>query len=205
MVSTQVFVARLALFDFDGTITRADTFTPFILRAVEPRRLALGKVALSPLVAAYKLRLLPATRMRRAIVAFGFRGRASAEVRAHGLEYSRSHLSSVVRPRALERIQWHQTHGDEVVVVSASLDVYLSDWCQQRGVSLICTELEERNGTLTGLYRSGDCTGAEKARRVQQRYDLRRFSSIFAYGDTPEDSAMLALADRRYYRSPELT
>jgi HAD superfamily hydrolase (TIGR01490 family) len=197
-------VTRLALFDFDGTITVADTFTPFILRAVEPRRLALGKVALSPVVAAYKLRLLPATRMRRAIVAFGFRGRASAEVRAQGLEYSRSHLPSVVRPRALERVQWHQTQEDEVAVVSASLDVYLSDWCQQLGVALICTELEERDGTLTGRYRGGDCTGAEKARRVRQRYDLQRFSSIFAYGDTPEDSAMLALADQRYYRSPEL-
>jgi phosphatidylglycerophosphatase C len=197
-------VASLALFDFDGTITVADTFTPFILRAVEPRRLALGKVALSPLVAAYKLRLLRATHMRRAMVAVGFRGRASAEVRAQGLEYSRNYVPAVVRPRALERIQWHQTRGDEVVVVSASLDVYLSDWCQQLGVGLICSELEEREGTLTGRYLGGDCTGAEKARRVQERYDLQRFSSIFAYGDTPEDSALLALADQRYYRSPEL-
>jgi len=196
-------VTRLALFDFDGTITHADTFTPFMLRAVAPRRLAFGKVALSPLVAAYKLRLLPATRMRRAIVAFGFRGRPSAEVRAQGLEYSRLHLPSVVRPRALARIHWHQAQGDEVVVVSASLDVYLSDWCQRLGVNLICTELEERDGILTGRYRGGDCTGAEKARRVQGRYDLRAFSTIFAYGDTPEDSAMLALADQRHYRSPE--
>jgi hypothetical protein len=27
------------------------------------------------------------------------------------------------------------------VVVSASLDVYLSDWCKKLGVDLICTEL----------------------------------------------------------------
>lgn len=44
------------------------------------------------------------------------------------------------------------------------------------------------------------CSGAEKATRIRQRYDLRRYREIFAYGDTVDDRAMLALAGRRYYR-----
>jgi HAD superfamily hydrolase (TIGR01490 family) len=195
-------VRNLALFDFDGTITSNDTFTPFILQAVEPTRLALGKLVLSPLIAAYKLRLLSASRMRRSIVRFGFRGRRSDEVRSAGLAYARTRLAGVVRGKALERIRWHQAQGDEVVVVSASLDVYLTDWCREVGVELICTELEERQGVLTGHYRDGDCSGPEKARRVRQRYELDSFALVYAYGDTSEDEAMLALASRRYYRWP---
>jgi HAD superfamily hydrolase (TIGR01490 family) len=197
-------VRNLALFDFDGTITTRDTFTPFILKAVSPTRMAIGKVVLSPLIAAYKLGLLPASLMRRAVVRFGFRGRRGDEVHAAGREYSRNHLARVVRHNALHRIRWHQARGDVVVVVSASLDVYLGDWCRDLGVDLICTELEERQGRLTGRYRGGDCTGGEKARRVREQYDLTSFAAVYAYGDTPEDEAMLELANQRYYRWPGL-
>jgi len=130
-------VKNLALFDFDGTITSQDTFTPFIFHAVLPGRMAVGKVVLSPLILGYRLRLVSASRMRESIVRFGFRGRRAAEIEAAGLEYSRNRLGGVVRANALERIRWHQAHGDCVVVVSASLDVYLSDWCRDIGVELI--------------------------------------------------------------------
>jgi phosphatidylglycerophosphatase C len=193
-----------ALFDFDGTVTFADTFTPFILGAVSPARLAFGKLALSPLVLAYKVNLLSVSRLRRSIVRFGFQGRRYAEVQAAGTEYSRGPLARAVRAEALQRIGWHQARGDVVVIVSASLDVYLSPWCRALGVELICSELEERRGVLTGGYRNGDCSGDEKARRVRERHDLKRFRTIYAYGDTHEDDAMLALAHRRFYRWREL-
>lgn len=195
---------NLALFDFDGTITSSDTFAPFIFYAATPARIAIGRIVLSPLIVAYKLRMLSPSRMRRSAARFVFRGRRESEVRQAGVEYARSRLASVVRPHALERIRWHQAQGDEVVVVSASLDVYLGDWCRQLGVNLICTELAVQEGVLTGHYRDGDCCGSEKAKRVQERYDLRRFSVVYAYGDTREDDALLGLASKRFYRWREL-
>jgi phosphatidylglycerophosphatase C len=41
---------NLALFDFDGTITKGDTWTPFIRFAVRPARMLVGRVLLSPVV-----------------------------------------------------------------------------------------------------------------------------------------------------------
>jgi len=38
---------HLALFDFDGTITSSDTWTPFVQTAVPPGRLAIAKVIAS--------------------------------------------------------------------------------------------------------------------------------------------------------------
>lgn len=201
---TKPSLPNLALFDFDGTITTSDTFTPFVLFAVEPARIAVGKIVLSPLIAAYELGLLSGSRIRQSVVRFAFRGRREADLRQAGLEYSRTRLANVVRPHALERIRWHQAQGDEVVVVSASLDVYLSDWCRRLGVDLICTELEAQQGVLTGRYHNGDCCGSEKAKRVRERYDLRSFSHVYAYGDTREDDALLRLATKRFYRWREL-
>lgn len=194
---------NLALFDFDGTITFKDTFTPFIYFAVDVPRLARGLVVLGPMILKYKWGLVPATEMRAAISRVGFRGRREAEVKERGIRYAKNVLPRVVQPRALERLRWHQQQGDVVVVVSASLDAYLRPWCDELGVELICTELEVTAGVLTGQYRGGDCTGTEKAKRVLERYDLSRYPIVYAYGDTHEDRELLELASKRYFRWQE--
>lgn len=195
---------NLALFDFDGTLTVADSFTAFIFSAVSPRRLALGQVLLAPLVVAYKLGILSASRMRSSIIWFGFRGRRDVDLRKAGGEFARNTLASILRAEAIDRLQWHQEQGDVVVVVSASLDLYLSEWCQTRGVELICSQLDSREGILTGSYKARDCCGEEKANRILERYDLHQFQDVFAYGDTADDRAMLRLATRRFFRGAEI-
>ena len=58
---------------------------------------------------------------------------------------------------------------------------------------------------MTGRYRSGDCSGPKKAERIRSVFDLTRFDTVYAYGDSVEDREMLALASRRYYRWQEVT
>ena len=65
--------------------------------------------------------------------------------------------------------------------------------------------LEERTGRLTGRCVQGDCSGAEKVRRIKERFDLRQYSLLYAYGDTPDDREMLELAHRKYYRGKEVS
>jgi HAD superfamily hydrolase (TIGR01490 family) len=185
---------NLALFDFDGTITDRDTYTPFLRYAARPTRLALGRVVLMPVGAGYKTGLLPAARARAAASWVAFRGERADDVRARGERYARTALPSALRPHALERIRQHQAEGDTVVVVSASLNVYLEPWATAHGVHVICTTLEERDGRLTGRYVGGDCSGEEKLVRIQRRYDLSRYERIHAYGDTDEDREILSIA-----------
>ena len=195
---------NLALFDFDGRITRSDTFSRFIRFAVRPSRIAAGRVLLGPVVLGYRLHLISASQARRAVARFGFRGEHTGTVRRLGIEYATNVLPGTVRRGALKRIAWHTRQGDEVVVVSASLGVYVRPWCEGLGVHSICTELEEQDGRLTGRYRCGDCTGAEKLRRILAEFPPDRYSLIYGYGDTEEDREMLELAHRKYYRWREI-
>jgi phosphatidylglycerophosphatase C len=195
----------LALFDFDGTITRTDTWTPFMQLAVRPARIVAGRVLLSPVVVGYKLGMISASRGRQVAARVGFRGEDAARMRRLGLEYATSTLPAQVRQPALDRIAWHRSRGDQVVIVSASLDLYLSPWCAGRGLDCICTTLEERDGRLTGRCAGGDCAGLEKVRRIRQRFDLGRYETVYAYGDTAEDREMLELAQRKYYRWQEIS
>ena len=198
-------MANLALFDFDGTITNREVFPDFMRFAVAPRRLAVGKIVLAPWVAGYRLGVVPGNVVRSRIVQFGFRGVAETSVREAGVVFARTVLPGVVRPVAAERIRWHRAWGDHVVVVSGSLDFYLSPWCQAQGLELICSRLETDGGRLTGRYLGEQCVGDEKARQVRARRDLAAFETVYAYGDTHEDLQMLALAEKKYFRWREMS
>jgi len=195
---------NLALFDFDGTITTRAMFQPFLAYAAPRWRLAIGQFVFLPVVLGYKLGLVSSNTIRSCAVRFGFAGVAERTVLAKGLRFSREVLPGVLREIALERIRWHKQQGDRVVVVSGALDVYLRHWCQQHELELICSELEVKQGVLTGRYRGKQCVNGEKARRVRARFDLTDFPVVYAYGDTEEDRDLLGLAHRRYYRWQEL-
>lgn len=191
---------NLALFDFDGTITVTDSFAPFVSSTTERRRAQVGYALLLPIFVGYKLGVISASSTRARICAVAFRGRREADIREAGSRYARDVLPTTLRKKALDRIAWHKAQGDTVVVVSAALNVYLEPWCHSMDVDLVCTQLEAVGGVLTGRYVGGDCVGSEKARRVTARCRLSDFSSVYAYGDTIEDEAMLSLAQHRYFR-----
>jgi phosphatidylglycerophosphatase C len=195
---------NLALFDFDGTITSSDSWTPFMRIAVRPARIRMAMVALSPIVVGYRLGMISASRCRQIAARLGFSGEPAGAIRQLGAQYAATVLPRTLQTRALERIDWHKSQGDDIVVVSASLDLYLTPWCAERGLNVICTTIEEQHGTLTGRYVDGDCCGAEKVRRIREQYDVSRYPIVYAYGDSGEDREMMALADKKYYRWKEI-
>jgi HAD superfamily phosphoserine phosphatase-like hydrolase len=149
--------------------------------------------------------VLPAGRARQLANCVAFRGERTSVLQQRGIEYANDVLPHTVRRWALERIDWHKAQGDEVVVVSASLNVYLRPWCEAKNLLYVCTTLEEQAGRLTGRCVDGDCSGAEKARRIRERFDLSQYAVVYAYGDTPDDREMLELAHRKYYRGQEVS
>ena len=196
---------NLALFDFDGTrhVDRhVDTVHAVRCPSGEDAR---GQQLLIPVAVGYRLGMIPASRGRQMAARIGFHGEEATAVRQLGASTWRPRFPATLRQSALDRIEWHKSQGDDVVVVSASLDVYLGPWCDRQGVDYICTTLEERDGRLTGNYFQGDCSGPEKVRRILQRYELARYAIVYAYGDSVEDREMLELAHKKYYRWTEIS
>jgi phosphatidylglycerophosphatase C len=194
----------LALFDFDGTITTIGTYPGFLRFAVRPRRKLVGYVLLAPLIIGYLLKIVSEPAIRKATTKVGFLGDEPCRLHRLGERYAAEVLPDLIRPLALERIAWHKARGDRVVVVSASLDFYLEPWCKTVGVDLICSQMETRDGRLTGRYLAADCCGGEKDSRIRARYSLAEYATVYAYGDSDEDRRMLEMADKRYFRWEEV-
>lgn len=189
----------LALFDFDNTITRQDMFTAFIRYATPTRRRTLFSLLLMPVILGYKSNLISASVCRRIVVYCGFRGMRREEAQLLGKHFCDDKIADQIRPRAIDKLGWHKARGDKIIVVSASLDLYLRHWCEKQGVELLCSELADNQNVLNGKYKGKDCTGSEKARRIRCHLDLQDFDTIYAYGDSEEDLAMLELAQIKFF------
>jgi phosphatidylglycerophosphatase C len=97
-------------------------------------------------------------------------------------------------------LQWHRSQGHRILIVTASLEVWLKPWCTEINVELIATKMECENGLVTGEFGSKNCHGQEKVNRIKAVLEIAQYTSIYAYGDSTGDTEMLALADIAEYK-----
>jgi HAD superfamily hydrolase (TIGR01490 family) len=191
---------RLALFDFDGTITTKDSMVEFIQYAVGKKKYYFGLLRLSPILVAYRLKLYPNDKAKEKLLAYFFKEISIKAFQKLVISYDANELDKIVRKEATEKILWHKKQGDEVVVVSASMECWLKLWCDRQNVKLIATKLEIENGKFTGKFATQNCYGQEKVTRLQALYPTEKYSHIYAYGDSQGDRELLALADEAFYK-----
>ena len=191
-------MASLALFDFDGTLTDRDTMLAFCRSVVGPYRFVAGMIMLSPMLFAYALRLLSADRAKVLLRAF-LAGRTRAELDAAGERFA-DLIDGWLRNGAMARLRWHRAQGHTVLLVSASLDLWLAPWARRHGLTLVCTGGAWDGDVFTGRLATPNCNGPEKVRRVEALHDVREFERIYAYGDSSGDREMLALAHEPSFR-----
>jgi HAD superfamily hydrolase (TIGR01490 family) len=191
---------KLALFDFDGTITTDDSLIKFIRFVVGDIKTAWGMLLLSPVLITYKLKLIPNYKAKQWMLSYFFKGMNKQEFLKVAEEYSLKHIDTILRPKAMENIAWHKEQGHKVVVVSASIECWLKPWCDKNGLDLIATKIEIKDGLITGKFLSKNCYGVEKANRVQEAYDLSEYDHICAYGDSRGDKELMELADMACYK-----
>ncbi len=191
---------KLALFDFDGTITTKDSLVEFIQYAAGKPTYYAGLLKLSPMLTAFTLKLIPNHIAKEKLITHFFKGWDANRFQILSEQYSLKQIDKITRPKAIEKIKWHQEQGHKVVMVSASMECWLSAWCDMQNIELISTQLEMRDNKLTGKFATKNCYGIEKANRVKKAYNLSDYNYIYAYGDSHGDKELLALADESFYK-----
>ena len=188
---------NLALFDFDGTLCKKDSFTGFIFYALSKRHIVKQGIKILPWIQAYYLNVYPAPAMRSKLFRAMFSNADVLELEQIAQEYA-ANLISQLNPPLLKQLKQHQALGDDVVLVSASVDVYLKHVCELLNIDLICTHTEQVDDVYTGQYTTPDCSSKQKRLRILEKYSLDHYSVIYAYGNSREDEEMLALANYTY-------
>ena len=191
---------RIAFFDFDGTITTKDTLLEIIKYRHGVKKFYVGFLLYSPWLIAYKLGIISNQLAKEKVLRWFFHKMTPDQFQAMSDEFALTTIPSLVRPKALTEIQKLQQGGAEVVIVSASAENWIRPWTQSLHLPLIATQLEVRNGSITGKINGKNCHGPEKVARIKAQYDLADYSEIYCYGDTSGDRPMLALGTLRFWK-----
>ncbi|MDM1757536.1 MULTISPECIES: HAD-IB family hydrolase [unclassified Acinetobacter] len=197
MHATRKTYKRLALFDFDGTLCKKDSFTGFIFYALKKRHIVKQGIKILPWIQAYYLNIYPAHSMRNKLFKAMFKDAKASEIQDIAEEYAYQ-LMGQLDAKIYQQLLEHREQGDHIVLVSASVDIYLEVICHLLDIDLICTQTEIVAGKYTGNYSTLDCSSEQKKLRILEKYDLDQYDKIYAYGNSIEDLEMLSLADYKF-------
>jgi HAD superfamily hydrolase (TIGR01490 family) len=190
----------LALFDVDGTLLPGDTLWDFFTQTHgNLGRWAPIWACRKPIVQ-WKLGKLSNSQAKERLLSEFYKGKSEKELREQGLR-----MLDRIWPRmysqALNTIEAHRQAGATLALVSASPQIWMQEFGRRLNIStVLCTQLKFKNGVFTGEFLGQNCYGPEKARRIQEAFNLNSFSQIYAYGDSRGDREMLALATHPHFR-----
>ena len=71
----------------------------------------------------------------------------------------------------------------------------LQAWCDKNNIEPLSTQLEFKNGKVTGKFLTKNCHGKEKENRIKELLHVEDYETIYAYGGSSGDTEMLAMAD----------
>lgn len=197
----------IAAFDFDGTLTRHNTFVP-LLYAISHSSLGFaarfgGLLPFSPYwLAGEEGR----HHFKKQLIRSFFRGVSQAHVQEKAEHFFSEDKQDLFLPDGLKRLEWHLEQQHACYVVSANLTPFLAVWAlKYPGLKLLATDLECQDGVYTGEILGNNCWGEEKFRRLQEAVGEDNLSAetesiLYSYGDSQGDKVLLSQADYAHYR-----
>ena len=188
---------KIVAFDFDGTLTTRDTLLAFIRYACGSWAFAMGFLRYAPLLVLMKLGLYPNYHAKEKVFAHFFKGMTIERFDALCQGFAQDH-QHLLRSQGIKTLMQAQDDGAEVVIVSASID----NWVQPffTDVTVLGTQIEVKEGVLTGRFLTKNCYGQEKVNRILARFPDRQDYHLTAYGDSQGDQELLAFADEAHYK-----
>jgi len=188
----------VAAFDLDGTLTEGGSvfhWLRFIAGDTTVARAALPLLVPLTVGAVRSGHWADSAKERLFQAVLG--GRDVDVVTAASRDFILHHLADEGRPEVIARLQWHREHGHDVVLVSASPQIYVDILVEEFAIAGgLGTRLAvDSRGKLTGSYLGKNCRGTEKMRRLNEWIAQRHYDSepvIYAYGNSRGDRRLLA-------------
>ena len=194
---------RIAVFDFDGTITRKDTLIEFIRFAKGSVALYWGMLLYLPWLILMKLHLYDNGKTKELVFGWFFHKMSLEQFNELGRAFYQTQADKLIYSEAKRKIEEHKSHGDIIVILSASIENWVQPFASAlQAEGLLGTQAEVQNGVLTGRFATKNCYGAEKVNRLKTwlAANVNEQPYIIAYGDSRGDKELLEFANEKHYK-----
>mgnify|MGYP001078486017 CR=1 FL=1 len=188
-----------AFFDFDGTITDADTFKLFGIFVSGQTRFLSCVLKTMPWIMAWKAGIISNSKAKEKLFSALYRGLSYNEFRDAGERFA-DIIDCHLIPATMQRLRRHIADGHRVAIVSASMEEWIKPWASRNGIDTVLATAPQADdaGRITGRFLSPNCHGKEKVNRITRHFGPLSDADIYAYGDSSGDTPMWGIANHPF-------
>jgi HAD superfamily hydrolase (TIGR01490 family) len=173
------------IFDLDGTLTKRDTYIPFLahcLRAFGLRKLSLLFLPYYALL--YKSHIISNHQLKEFFLKAVLARISLEDLTPVSEEFVLSLIETGMNEPIVQLLQDHLTRRHNVILATASFDLYVMILAEQLGIRhVVCTGAEVKDGFITGRILGNNCHGLEKVKRIDDYCGQTGVNCEFCYTD----------------------
>ncbi|WP_455763374.1 HAD-IB family phosphatase [Prevotella disiens] len=192
---------KVYAFDFDGTLTKKDTFLAFIEYAKGYGKTFWGFFLFSPILILMKLRLFPNWKAKQMVFSWFFKGMNINEFNQICHEFA-DRNQRIIRTEGWDTIRKALANGEQVIIITASIENWVKPFFKEFGnqIKVEGTKIDVRINQITGQFLTQNCYGVEKTKRLKEVFPYRQAYELIAFGDSDGDRYLLNEADESHYK-----
>lgn len=192
-------MVTISAFDFDGTVTDRDTMPLFMRHIMGKWRFHRHLITMAPSLAMALAGIAPRDRVKERFVGKAIAHIPQRQMAAYAASFAGKY-DHIIRPAAMEAINLALSEGHRVVIISASLDIWVKPFFTDPRIAVVATRAEVIDGLFTGRFATPNCRGREKVNRLRELIPQSQWHQLIAYGDSDGDKDLLQMADIAHFR-----
>lgn len=194
------------IFDLDGTLTKKDTYLPFLWLCLGQFGLQKLSVVVLPLyVLLYKLGIISNHQLKEIFLSKILTGISLEQLEPVSEKFVSSLIDKGLNRPIIQVLNVHLKKRHKVILVSASFDFYVLKLARKTGINqVVCTRAEVNDGILTGRILGKNCHGEEKVRRLESTLSQPDWRSSVLYTDHHSDYPLLKKVKKGILVNPGL-
>jgi HAD superfamily hydrolase (TIGR01490 family) len=192
---------KISIFDLDGTLTKSDTYLPYLIGFLKRNPKRWLKASILPFaVVMFYLKIHDNQWLKTIFLKIILGGETKKNILAWNKIFLDKLFTEGLREDIVTILKKKQNAGDIILLSTASLDIYVPDIQNWFSINhLICTNTLWQDDCLTGELDGNNCYGLEKLARVKSYMRKHNISGeVSVYSDHASDWPIMNYADKAY-------
>ena len=192
---------NISIFDLDGTLTKTDTYLPYLIGFLKCNPKRWLKAGILPLAAVmFYLKMRNNQWLKTIFLRVVLGGETKESIANWNKIFLDRLFADGLRDDIVALLKKRQDAGDIVLLCTASLDIYVPEIQNRLGIDhLVCTKTMWQDGHLIGQLDGNNCYGLEKVTRLKAYMEEHDISGkISMYSDHASDLPLLDYAHKGY-------
>tara|TARA_Y100001970_G_scaffold204996_1_gene249614 strand:+ start:4060 stop:4659 length:600 start_codon:yes stop_codon:yes gene_type:complete len=191
---------KIAFFDFDGTITFNDSVKGFYNFVYRRSYLYHYYIKNIYHVLLCKFRFINYATLKKRRLHGLVNKYSKTFIENKSSEFYVNFLKKDLKKDALDEIKFLKDNNFEIIIVSASYNILLKEFCKEYSLGLVTNDLEIKNNKFNGeCINKLDCNFGEKVSRIKRKFNLKDYNEIYVYGDSEGDMEMMKIGTKNFY------